>query len=112
VVTGSIAGSLAGRAEADVIPDSDLAYARLLVAAELLAADFYGRAIAAKQVPDNTVLRQVNIFHVACADTDLPAAEQRRWAAFAAQRRIDDAPRHCRDEFARCQSLRERRVLA
>jgi hypothetical protein len=42
--------------------------------------------IAAKQVPDNTVLRQVNIFHVACADTDLPAAEQRRWAAFAAQR--------------------------
>ena len=49
VVTGSIAGSLAGRAEADVIPDSDLAYARLLVAAELLAADFYGRAIAAKQ---------------------------------------------------------------
>ena len=29
--------------------------------------------IAAKQVPDNTVLQQVHIFHVACADTDMPA---------------------------------------
>jgi demethoxyubiquinone hydroxylase (CLK1/Coq7/Cat5 family) len=43
-----LAGPLAGRAEADVISDTDLAYARLLVGAELLAADFYGQAIAAK----------------------------------------------------------------
>ena len=50
VFAGSAAGSLAGRAKADVISDADLAYARLLVAAELLAADFYGQAIAAKQV--------------------------------------------------------------
>ena len=33
----------------DTIPDADLAYARLLVGAELLAADFYGQAIAAKR---------------------------------------------------------------
>ena len=59
-------------------------------------ADYYGYCvqrlfltadqIAAKQVPDDTVLRQVHIFHVACADTDMPASEQGRWAAFAAQR--------------------------
>jgi hypothetical protein len=49
VVAGSLAGSFAGRASADVISDADLAYARLLVGAELLAADFYAQAIAAKQ---------------------------------------------------------------
>jgi hypothetical protein len=59
-------------------------------------ADYYGYwvqrlfltadQIAVKQVPDDTVLRQVDIFHVACADTDMPASEQGRWAAFAAQR--------------------------
>ena len=47
-LTASGAGALAGAAAADVPPDSDLAYARLLVAADLLAADFYGRALAAK----------------------------------------------------------------
>ena len=49
VFAGSVAGSLGGQAKADVISDADLAYARLLVAAELLAADFYGQAFAAKQ---------------------------------------------------------------
>ena len=49
VFAGSVAGSLGGQAKADVISDADLAYARLLVGAELLAADFYGQAIAAKQ---------------------------------------------------------------
>jgi rubrerythrin len=49
VATGSLAGALAGSAVADTIPDADLAYARLLVGAELLAADFYGQAIAAKR---------------------------------------------------------------
>jgi hypothetical protein len=46
---GAVAGSLAGQASADAISDSDLAYARLMVAAELLAADFYGQVIEAKQ---------------------------------------------------------------
>ncbi len=48
MMAGSLAGTFARRAAADPISDSDLAYARLLVAAELLAADFYGRLIAAK----------------------------------------------------------------
>jgi hypothetical protein len=47
----------------------------------LLTAD----QIAAKQVPDDTILRQLNIFHVACTDADATAAEQARWADFAAQ---------------------------
>ncbi len=49
LLAGSVAGPLAGQAEADAIPDGDLAYARLLVGAELLAADFYARAIASKR---------------------------------------------------------------
>ena len=48
VLAGSAAGTFARRAAADPISDADLAYARLLVAAELLAADFYDRVIAAK----------------------------------------------------------------
>ena len=48
-MTGSATGFFAGSATADVIPDGDLAYARLLVGAELLAADFYAKAIASKQ---------------------------------------------------------------
>ncbi len=48
-LAGSLAGALAGSAAADTLSDGDLAYARLLVGAELLAADFYGLAIAAKQ---------------------------------------------------------------
>jgi hypothetical protein len=49
LATGSVAGSLVGSAVADTMPDGDLAYARLLVGAELLASDFYARAIASKQ---------------------------------------------------------------
>jgi hypothetical protein len=49
LVAGSAAGLSAGPASADVIPDDDLAYARLLVAAELLGADFYTRAISSKR---------------------------------------------------------------
>jgi Ferritin-like domain len=49
LVAGSAAGLSAGSASADVIPDDDLAYARLLVAAELLGADFYTRAISSKR---------------------------------------------------------------
>lgn len=54
LASGSIAGALSGSAAADAIPDSDLAYARLLVAAELLAADFYAQAIAAKRFSGDT----------------------------------------------------------
>lgn len=46
VLTSSIFGSLAGRADAAVPSDNDLAYLRLLVAAELLAADFQAKALA------------------------------------------------------------------
>ncbi len=49
LLAGSAAGVLAGSGLADPITDADLAYARLLVGAELLAADFYTAAIAAKQ---------------------------------------------------------------
>lgn len=46
VLTGSVLGAFAGRADAAVPSDSDLAYLRLLVAAELLAADFQAKALA------------------------------------------------------------------
>jgi rubrerythrin len=49
LVAGSATGLFAGSASADAIPDGDLAYARLLVGAEVLAADFYARAIASRQ---------------------------------------------------------------
>lgn len=50
LLAGSFAGSLVDSASADTIPDGDLAYARLLVGAELLALDFYARAIASKRL--------------------------------------------------------------
>jgi hypothetical protein len=40
--------------------------------------------IVDRQKPD-TILRYINVFHVACPDTDTPAVEQRRWVAYAAQ---------------------------
>lgn len=57
---GAAGGLLPGAARADVISDADLASARLLVAAELLAADFYARAIAAKRFaePELTYLKR------------------------------------------------------
>lgn len=53
-LAGSGAGVLASAADAAAPPDSDLAYARLLIAADLLGADFYARAIAAKAFEDRT----------------------------------------------------------
>jgi hypothetical protein len=41
--------------------------------------------IAVRQVPDSTMLSRVSIFHVACVDTDMPAAERTHWAELAAQ---------------------------
>jgi hypothetical protein len=49
LLTSAAAGSLTGSAAADAIPDGDLAYARMLVGAELLASDFYARAIASRR---------------------------------------------------------------
>jgi hypothetical protein len=51
-LAASSAGALATAAGAAVPPDTDLAYARLLVATDLLAADFYTQAVAAKVFED------------------------------------------------------------
>jgi hypothetical protein len=47
LVAGTTLGVVAQVAEAEPLPVGDLAYARLLVGAELLASDFYTQAIAA-----------------------------------------------------------------
>ena len=47
LVAGTALGPLVRSAAADPLPTGDLAYARLLVGAELLASDFYEQAIAA-----------------------------------------------------------------
>ena len=47
VVAGSALGRFVDTAAAAPLPTADLAYARLLVGAELLASDFYSQAIAA-----------------------------------------------------------------
>lgn len=57
LVAGSVAGPLLGSAAA-ATPDADLAYLRLLIGTELLAADFYTQAVAAKQI-DGALLRYV-----------------------------------------------------
>jgi Ferritin-like domain len=46
LVSASGMSAFAQAASADTIPDGDLAYLRLLIAAELLAVDFQGRALA------------------------------------------------------------------
>ena len=50
LVAGSALGFAPEAAAADTVPDGDLAYARLFVTVELLALDFYGRAIASKRL--------------------------------------------------------------
>jgi Ferritin-like domain len=47
LVTGSALGRFVGTAAAAPLPLADLAFARLLVGAELLAQDFYSQAVAA-----------------------------------------------------------------
>lgn len=49
LVAGSALGRFADTANADLLSDGDLAYARLLVGLELLSIDFYARSLAAKQ---------------------------------------------------------------
>ena len=46
VLSSSAVAALAGRASAATPPDTDLAYLRLLIGAELLAADFQAQALA------------------------------------------------------------------
>lgn len=51
---------LAAVAKADTLPDNDLAYLRLAIASELLAIDFYTRAVAARKYKANaSTLRKV-----------------------------------------------------
>jgi|SRR5579862_4322025 len=47
IVAGSALGALASTASADPLSDNDLALARMLVGVELLAIDFYQRALSA-----------------------------------------------------------------
>jgi hypothetical protein len=56
IVLGGSALSFVPPARADTPSDGDLAYARLLVAAELLAIDFYRRALASKKFRPRTTV--------------------------------------------------------
>jgi ferritin-like protein len=56
-VGGSAVGALAPAARA-AVPDGDLAYARLLVALELLSLDFYSRALRSGHVSSGLELRR------------------------------------------------------
>ncbi|MGZ4332877.1 MAG: ferritin-like domain-containing protein [Gaiellaceae bacterium] len=53
LVSASGVSAFAGVASADTIPDSDLAYLRLLIAAELLAVDFQTHALAGHKLRHN-----------------------------------------------------------
>jgi hypothetical protein len=46
VLSASAVAALAGRASAATLPDNDLAYLRILIGAELLAADYQAKALA------------------------------------------------------------------
>lgn len=50
LLSGSAFGSLARPADAATVSDSDLAYLRLLIGAELLATDFQTKALASRQL--------------------------------------------------------------
>ena len=54
VLSGSAIASLAERASAATVPDTDLAYLRLLIGAELLAADFQAQALASGKLGKST----------------------------------------------------------
>jgi ferritin-like protein len=61
LLAGSALGGLASPAAAATGPsDADLAYARLLVAVELLALDFYGKAIGSRRF-EVGVLRELRV---------------------------------------------------
>jgi len=48
--SSSVVAALAGRGDAASIPDGDVAYLRLLIAAELLGADFQATALASRKL--------------------------------------------------------------
>jgi len=60
LVAGGALWQFVGTAAADPLPDGDLAYARLLVATELLGADFYTRAIASHK-PGNRLMKRLKL---------------------------------------------------
>jgi hypothetical protein len=62
LVAGSALGQFVGTAAADPLPDADLAYARLLVATELLGADFYARATASHKAGPR-LLKRLKLAH-------------------------------------------------
>jgi len=61
LASGSALGALARAASAAPTPDADLAYLRLLIAAELLEADFLSRALASGKLskPGSSLLRRM-----------------------------------------------------
>ncbi len=61
LVSASGLGALAPVARADGVPDGDLAYLRVLIAAELLALDFYGQAFAGGDLrrPYSAIARRI-----------------------------------------------------
>lgn len=67
LLTGALglaaAGGLAGVARADVAPDGDLAYLRLLIGAELLKADFEQRALATDKLDVLTQMHTADVAH-------------------------------------------------
>ena len=50
-IGGTALGTLAGSAQAQTPSDNDLAYLRMVIASELLAIDFYTKAIALRRFP-------------------------------------------------------------
>ena len=72
VAGGSAVGALAAPAARAATPDADLAYARLLVALELLSLDFYSRALRSGRFAAQLELRRAR------------AAEKRHYEAVAA----------------------------
>ena len=54
-VGGIALGGLVPSARADMLPDNDLAYLRLVIASELLAIDFYTSVLAAKKYKANAL---------------------------------------------------------
>jgi hypothetical protein len=54
---------------------------------------FYTAAqIQEMRAPDDPMMKQIGIFHVACADPSAPSAERRSWSAVAAERGWPDYP--------------------
>jgi ferritin-like protein len=72
VAGGAAVGTLAAPAARAAAPDSDLAYARLLVALELLSLDFYARALRSRRFAAELELRRAR------------AAERQHYDAVAA----------------------------